>query len=145
MEGNQTVSEQTSTPDGPMGAALHKLGLRPGHIVVEYGYDDDVEESVREAVEALVGGPLEDEDYDGVVDGVLLWWREGDGDLTDELVDSMTQLEDGGSIVLLTPGAGRPDRVAAHDVEEACTTCSLSASGFVPVEGWVGQRLVGRR
>lgn len=128
-----------------MTAALRKLGLRPGQVVVEYGYDDDVEESVRDAVESLVEGPLEDEDYDGIVDVVLLWWRDGDGDLTDELVDSLTQLEEGGSIALLTPGAGRPDRVAAHDVEEACTTCSMSASGFVPVESWVGQRLVGRR
>jgi hypothetical protein len=145
MDGNERASEQTSTPDGPMAAALHKLGLRPGQVVVEYGYDDDVEEPVREAVEGLVEGPLEDEDYDGVVDVVLLWWRDGDGDLTDELMDSLTRLEDGGSIALLTPGAGRPDRVAAHDVQEACTTCSLSASGFVPVEGWVGQRLVGRR
>ena len=114
-----------------MATGLRKLGLRPGQIVVEYGYDDDVDESVREAVESMAEGPLEDEDYDGVVDVVLLWWRDGDGDLTDELVDSLTRLEDGGSIVLLTPGAGRPDRVAAHDVEEACTTCSLSASGFV--------------
>ncbi|QFG70255.1 DUF3052 domain-containing protein [Ornithinimicrobium pratense] len=128
-----------------MGAALRKLGLRPGQIVVEYGFDDDVEESVRDAVEALAEGPLEDEDYDGVVDVVLLWWRDGDGDLTDELMDSLTRLEEGGSIVLLTPGTGRPDRVPAPDVQEACTTCSLSASGFVPVQGWVGQRLVGRR
>jgi hypothetical protein len=145
MEANERASEQTSTTDGPMGAALRKLGLRPGQIVVEYGYDDDVEESVRDAVEALAEGPMEGEDYDGVVDVVLLWWRDGDGDLTDELVDSLTLLEEGGSIVLLTPGTGRPDRVAAPDVQEACTTCSLSASGFVPLEGWVGQRLVGRR
>lgn len=128
-----------------MERALRKLGLRQGQVVVEYGYDDDVEEAVREAVEALVEGPIEEDDYDGVVDVVLLWWRDGDGDLTDELVDSLTALEDGGSIALLTPGVGRDDRVPAADVQEACTTCSLSASGAVPLGGWVGQRLVGRR
>lgn len=145
MDGNESASEQTKTTAGPLASGLHKLGLRAGQVVVEYGYDDDVDEDVREAVESLVEGPLEDEDYDGVVDAVLLWWRDGDGDLTDELVDSLTRLEEGGSIALLTPGAGRPDRVAAHDVQEACTNCSLSASGFVPVRSWVGQRLVGRR
>lgn len=128
-----------------MERALRKLGLRQGQVVVEYGYDHDVEEAVREAVEALVEGPIEEDDYDGVVDVVLLWWRDGDGDLTDELVDSLTALEDGGSIALLTPGVGRDDRVPAADVQEACTTCSLSASGAVPLGGWVGQRLVGRR
>lgn len=128
-----------------MERALRKLGLRQGQVVVEYGYDDDVEEAVREAVEALVEGPIEEDDYDGVVDVVLLWWRDGDGDLTDELVDSLTALEDGGGIALLTPGVGRDDRVPAADVQEACTTCSLSASGAVPLGGWVGQRLVGRR
>ncbi|WP_431472969.1 DUF3052 family protein [Ornithinimicrobium sp. W1665] len=76
---------------------------------------------------------------------VLLWWRDGDGDLADELVDALTTLEEGGFIALLTPGAGRPDRVAAHEVQEACTTCSLSAAGAIPLGAWIGQRLVGRR
>lgn len=145
MEGYQEEKEQSTTTDGPMGAGLRKLGLKPGQVVIEYGYDDDVDEDVRSAVETMVEGPLEEEDYDGVVDVVLLWWRDGDGDLTDELVDSMGTLEDGGSIVLLTPGTGRADRVAAPDVQDACDTCSLSASGFVPVGGWMGQKLVGRR
>lgn len=131
--------------DGPLLAALGKLGLRAGQVVVEYGYDEDVDEDVRAAVEAVVEGPLEDDDYDDVVDVALVWWRDGDGDLADELVDVMATLEDGGCIALLTPGASREDRVPAHDVQEACTTCSLSASGAVPLGGWVGQRLVGRR
>ena len=36
----------------------------------------------------------------------LIWWRDGDGDLTDALVDAMTVLDDGGPIWLLTPKAG---------------------------------------
>lgn len=124
---------------------VRKLGLREGQIVVEYGYDDDVEDSVRRVAEHVVGSPLEYEDYDGVVDVVLLWWRDGDGDLTDELVDSLTTLEEGGCIVLMTPGAGRDDRVPAPDVQDACTTCSMTASGAVSMGAWIGQRLVGRK
>ena len=122
-----------------------RLGFKPGQIVIEFGYDEDVDEDFRESVEGIIGSALEDEDYDGVVDVVLLWWREGDGDLADELMDALTTMEDGGFIALLTPGARRDDRVAAHDVQEACTTCSLTASGAVALGDWVGQRLVGRK
>lgn len=145
MDANETATEQSTTANGPLMGGLRKLGLKPGQVVIEFGYDEDVEEDLRVAAETLTEGPLEDEDYDGVVDVVLLWWRDGDGDLTDELVDAMSTLDDGGSIVLLTPGAGREDRVAAPDIQDACDTCSFSASGGVPLGGWLGQRLVGRR
>lgn len=130
---------------GPMAGAVDRLGFAHDQIVIEHGYDDDVDEDFREAVVAKVGEPLEDEDYDGVVDVVLTWWRDGDGDLADHLMDVMTTMEEGGFIALLTPGAGSADRVPAHELQEACTTCSLTASGAVPVGGWIGQRLVGRR
>ncbi|WP_256838784.1 DUF3052 domain-containing protein [Ornithinimicrobium faecis] len=124
------------------------MGFAHDQIVLEYGYDDDVDEAFREQVQAVVGSALEGEDYTGVVDAVLVWWREDDGDLTDELVDCLALLEDGGFIALVTPGAGRSDRVPAHDVQEACNTAGLTASGAVPLgEGdqWHAQRLVGRR
>lgn len=127
---------------------MTRLGFAHEQIVLEYGYDDDVEETFRSQVEETVAGPLEDEDYTGVVDAVLLWWREGDGDLTDELVECVALLEDGGFIALVTPGKGRDDRVAAHDVQEACATAGLTASGAVPLGdtgAWHAQRLVGRR
>lgn len=131
-----------STVVGP----VNKLGFQPGQIVIEFGYDDDVDEDFHDGVEDAIGQPVEDSDYDGVVDAVLLWWREGDGDLIDDLVDALTTVEDGGFIVLLTPGKGRQDRVEAHDVQEACTTTGLTASGATPVgPEWVAQRLVGRR
>ena len=38
-------------------------------------------------------------------DAVLLWWRDGDGDLGDALVDMVGVLDDGGFVVLLTPKA----------------------------------------
>src|SRR5699024_9637190 len=73
--------------------ALGRLGFRPGQVVIEYGYDDDVDETFREQVEDATASPLEDEDFDGVVDAVLLWWRDGDGDLGDDLMDAIATLE----------------------------------------------------
>lgn len=142
---DERTHEVDAAGDDALEAPVRRLGFAPGQIVIEYGYDDDVDEDLRRTVESVVEGPLEDEDYDGVVDVVLLWWREGDGDLADELVDSLTTMEEGGFIALLTPGAGRGDRVPAHDVQEACTVCSLSAAGGVQLGDWVGQRLVSRR
>ncbi|MGB3829467.1 MAG: DUF3052 domain-containing protein [Ornithinimicrobium sp.] len=127
-------------------ATVDKLGFKPEQIVIEFGYDDDVDAEFRAAVEVAVTSPLEDENYDGVVDAVLLWWREGEGDLTDELVDALTMLEEGGFIALVTPGRGRSDRVEAHVVAEACTTSGLTATGAVPLSPqWHAQRLVGRK
>ncbi|WP_332875449.1 DUF3052 domain-containing protein [Ornithinimicrobium sediminis] len=134
------------TESGRVAGPVDKLGFRPGHVVMEFGFDDDVDADLRESVEDVVGSELEDDAYDGVVDAVLLWWRDGDGDLTDELVDALTMVEEGGFIALLTPGKGRSDRVEAFAVQEACTTSGLTASGAVPVgRDWLAQRLVGRK
>lgn len=127
-------------------AVITRLGFTAGQVVIEFGYDDDVDLEFREQAEEVLTSPLEDEDFDGIVDGVVLWWRDGDGDLTDDLVDSFAVLEDGGYIVLLTPARHRPDRVPAEVVQEACTTSGLTANGAVPIgPDWVAQRLVGRR
>ena len=145
----QTRTEQQADGEDqgtdPLVGLMRKLGLREEQIVVEYGDDEDTEPGVRDAAARVVGSPVEGESYDGVVDVVLLWWRDGEGDLADELMDTLTTLEEGGSIVLLTPGAGREDRVPAADVQDACTTCSMVASGAVNLGGWIGQRLVGRK
>lgn len=127
--------------------ALGRLGFRPGQVVIEYGYDDDVDETFREQVEDATASPLEDEDFDGVVDAVLLWWRDGDGDLGDDLMDAIATLEDGGFIALLTPGTGRLDRVPAADVQDSCNAVGLTSTAAQPVGAgeWVVQRLVGRR
>ena len=143
------TSERNKSVDvaeaGPLAASVSRLGFAPGQIVIEYGYDDDVEPDVRQAIEALTEGPLEDEGYNGVVDVVLVWWRDGDGDLADDLMDALTTMEEGGFIALLTPSSRREDAVAAHVVQEACQTCSMTAAGAIPLGGWIGQRLVGRK
>ncbi len=109
----------------------------------EFGYDDDVADDLRLAIEDVIGSELEDDDYDGVADAVLLWWRDGDGDLIDDVMDALTTLADGGFVVLVTPKVGRPDHVDASDVEEAARTAGLHASGSAGAGAdWNATRLV---
>ena len=93
-----------------------RLGLSPGNVVQELGYDDDCDDDLRASVAHLTGNALVDEDHEDVVDAVLLWWRDDDGDLVDALVDSLISLGDGGVVWLLTPKAGRdgPRRAGRH-------------------------------
>lgn len=120
-----------------------RLGLTEGQVVQELGYDDDVDHALREEVEAVTGTELLDEDAQEVVDAVLLWWRDGDGDLVDALVDALVSLDDAGVVWLLTPKAGRPGHVPPSDVEEAAPTAGLHSTRAVsPSRDWVASRLV---
>ena len=120
-----------------------RLGVKPGQVVQEIGYDDDVDEELRESVEAVTGNELVDEDYDDVVDVVLLWWRDDDGDLVDALVDSLTDLVRGGAIWLLTPKVGRSGAVDPADVAEAAPIAGLSTTTTAGVSReWSATRLV---
>ena len=97
----------------------------------------------------FVAGPFTgttDKQYDDVVDAVLLWWREGDGDLVDALVDALTSLADGGSIWLLSPKAGRDGHVEPSDITEAAPTAGLSQTSSISAgREWSGARLVAPR
>jgi hypothetical protein len=120
-----------------------KLGVEPGMVVQELGYDEDVDEEVRDAVEERAGDELLDEDADDVVDLVLLWWREGDGDLVDALVDAGGPLAESGVIWVLTPKTGKPGHVEPSEIAEAAPTAGLSQTSNVSVsEQWAGARLV---
>jgi DUF3052 family protein len=120
-----------------------RLGVKPGHVVQEIGYDDDCDELLRESVAAGEDVELVDEDYDDVVDGVLLWWRDEDGDLVDALVDAKTPLADGGYVVLLTPKAGREGHVEPSEIGEAAPTAGLSQTSTVSAgKNWSATRLV---
>ena len=88
-------------------SGLARLGFMSGQVVQEFGWDDDVDNDLRFAVEDVVGSDLADEDYGDVADAALIWWRSGDGDLVDILVDALPNLADGGFLVLLAPKAGR--------------------------------------
>ena len=124
---------------GPAG----RLGLRPGQVVQEIGYDDDCDDDLRDAIVEVTGNELVEEDYEDVAVAVLLWWREDDGDLVDSLVDALTSLADGGVIWLLTPKAGRDGHVEPSDIGEAAPTAGLSqTSSISAAPDWSGTRLV---
>jgi hypothetical protein len=120
-----------------------KLGVERGMVVQELGWDSDVDEVVRDAVEERAGDDLLDEDADEVVDLVLMWWREGDGDLVDALVDAIGPLADNGVIWVLTPKTGRAGHVEPSEIAEAAPTAGLSQTSNATIsEGWAGSRLV---
>jgi hypothetical protein len=119
-----------------------RLGIKPGMVVQELGWDEDADEDLRDAVIDLSGGEMVDEDTDEVADVVLLWWREDDGDLVDALVDALTNLADGGVIWLLTPKSGRPGHVESSEIEDAAPTAGLHATSTISASrDWTGTRL----
>jgi hypothetical protein len=119
------------------------MGFRPGQVVQELGWDEDCDDDIRLAVEAATGNELVDDDHDDVADAVLLWWRDGDGDLVDALVDALTDLGEGGHVWLLTPKVGREGYVEPSDVADAAPTAGLTTTSTVPLTGrWSAIKLV---
>lgn len=130
---------------GGVRSPADRFGIEPGMVVMEMGYDEDVDHDLRDALIDRVG-ELVDEDTDEVVDAVLLWYREDDGDLVDLLVDALGPLADNGVIWLLTPKAGRPGHVEPSDINEAAPTAGLQhTSSISAAKDWSGARLVAPR
>jgi hypothetical protein len=127
---------------GKIGVA-EKLGIESGMVVQELGWDEDVDDALRAAVEERIGGDLLDEEADETVSVVLLWWREDDGDLVDALLEATGVLAEDGVIWVLTPKTGRPGHVEPSDVAEAVPTAGLSQTSNISVaDDWAGIRLV---
>ena len=123
-------------------AGVLQLGLRRGWVVEELGWDDDVDEALREAIMEAIDGELV-EQSDEAVDVVVQWWRGDDGDVVDCLVDALTDLSDGGFIWLLTPKYGRPGHVSQADVAEGAVTAGLSLTSTALVsQDWAAHKLV---
>jgi len=123
-----------------------RMGLKPSMIVMEIGYDDDVDDNLRTQVEGLTGEELVSEDSDEVVDAVLIWYREGDGDLADLLVDAIAPLAEAGFIWLLTPKRGRGGYVEPSDIAEAAAIAGLSQTSITTAGAdWSAARLAGRK
>ncbi len=122
--------------------AIARFGLEAGKIIQEFGYDDDVDQAFREAIMEATGEVLVDESYGDVTDGVLVWFRDGDDDLADLLLDVQSLLDDGGTVLLLTPKARHDGHVEPRDVEEASSLAGLHATSTVVVgEAWAATHL----
>ncbi|GHH59575.1 hypothetical protein GCM10018781_03020 [Kitasatospora indigofera] len=120
-----------------------RLGIEPDAVVLELGLDEDCDEALRAAVEERAGSELLGEDADEVVDVVLLWWREDDGDLVDALVGALGPLAESGVIWVLTPKTGRDGYVEPSDIAEAVPLAGLAQTASISVsDDWAGVRLV---
>jgi hypothetical protein len=119
------------------------MGFRPGTVVQELGWDEDVDDELRVQIEDTIDADMVDGDYGDVVDAVVLWWRDEDGDLVDALVDCKTDLVSGGVIWLLMPKVGRPNAVDPADVTEAAPIAGVAITSTAAVsQDWTATRLV---
>ena len=119
-----------------------KLGFKPDSVIQELGWDEDSDEELRTEIESYTGNAMVDGDIGEVVDGVILWWREEDGDLTDALVDALQDVDEGGFVWLLTPKVGRDGHVSGADIGEAAPIAGLSITTTSAVgPNWVATKL----
>jgi hypothetical protein len=136
-EGGLTV---VSAGDPPNYARL--LGIQKNQVVQELGWDQDSDDDIRFNIEDESGGDLLDEDADEVVDVVLLWWRDGDGDLVDTLMDAITPLAEDGVIWVVTPKTGKPGHVQPAEIAESAPTAGLMQTSSANLGDWIASRLV---
>lgn len=125
---------------------LAELGLSRESLVQEVGVDDDVDDEFRDALEALLEEPLLDEDEQEVVDAVILWYRDGDEDLVDAMMDCLTTLDDGGVVWLFTPRSGRDGYVPPVEIEDAATNAGLHVTSSAGASAdWAAAKLMARK
>jgi hypothetical protein len=138
-----TRANEMPAGDDPARALAARLGFTAGQVVQEVGYDDDCDNELRTSIALVTESQLVDLEYDDVVDVVLLWWRDDDGDLVDVLVDALEFLADQGVIWLLTPKPGRDGHVEASDISDAAPTAGLQSTSTISASReWQGTRLV---
>ena len=119
-----------------------RLGIDKDHAIQELGWDEDTDDDIRADIEEAIGGELLDEDADEVVDIVLLWWRDDDGDLVDRLMDAITPLADEGIVWVVTPKTGKPGHVQPAEIAEAAPTAGLVVTSSANLGDWIASRLV---
>jgi Protein of unknown function (DUF3052) len=118
------------------------LGIEKDQVVQELGWDEDTDDDIRVDVEDASGSELLDEDADEVVDVVLLWWRDDDGDLVDRLMDAITPLAEDGVIWVVTPKTGKPGHVQPAEIAESAPTAGLMQTSSANLGDWIASRLV---
>ncbi len=122
------------------------MGFKKGDLILEVGRGDDSDPSVRERVIEITRTAFLDADSHEVVDGVIIWWRDGDGDLFDELMDGLTYLTQSGPIWVLTPKVGRGGHVEPSDIQDAAPIAGLSVTSTISIaHDWSATRLVARK
>lgn len=140
------MSATADHADGKSGAPSKaaRLGLESGWIVQEIGYDpEDCDEDLRTAIQEVTGEDFVDEDTDEVVDVVLLWFRDEDGDLVDSFFEILSDLKAGGVVWLLTPKVGRDGYVETSDIAEAAQVAGLATTSSLTVtDDWSATKLV---
>src|ERR1700739_3028415 len=119
-----------------------RLGIQKNQVVQELGWDEDTDDNIRADNEEACGGELLDEDTDEVIDVVLLWWRDGDGDLVDRLMDVITPLADVGVIGGPSPKTGNPGHVLPAEIAESAPTAGLMQTSSANLGDWSASRLV---
>lgn len=119
-----------------------KLGISHGMVVQELGWDEDSDDDLRADVEDTLGDEVLDEDSDEVVDVVVLWWRDGDGDLVDALINAIAPLSDEGFVWVLTPKTGQSGHVEPSEIAESAPTAGLTQTSAINLGSWTGSRLV---
>jgi hypothetical protein len=122
------------------------MGFEKGQLILEIGRASDCDENLRKELAEITGEPLIESNASEVVDAVLIWFREDDGDLTDELVDALTFLSETGPIWVLTPKAGRDGHVHPSDIQDAANTAGLSQTSTIAVApNWSATKIVHRK
>jgi hypothetical protein len=132
----------------PMGVdqIVERLALEPGELILEVGLDSDCDNEFRSAIEKRTGTKFIEDATTEVVDAVLLWWRDGDGDLVDDLMDGLTYLTETGPIWLLTPKVNRDGHVEPSDIQEAAPIAGLAQTvSFAIGNDWTATKLVARK
>jgi hypothetical protein len=123
-----------------------RMGFAAGELILEVGYGPDCDDVLRSEISKITGTQLIEGQTTEVVDAVILWWREGDGDLVDELMDALTYLTETGPIWVLTPKLGRDGHVDSSEIQDAAPIAGLSQTSTLALaKDWAGTRLVARK
>ena len=123
-----------------------RMGFEKGQLILEIGHGSDCDENLRQQIVEIIGEPFIQNDTNEVVDCVLIWFREDDGDLTDELVDALAYLSESGTIWVLTPKVGRDGHVQASDIQDAVNIAGLSQTSTIAVApNWTATKIMHRK
>lgn len=120
------------------------LGIEDSAVVMEFGWDEDSDSRIPEAIEEYIGESLLDDDTDEICDVVLMWWREDDGDLVDGLVDAGRCLGGNGCVWLLSPAVGHAGALGAGVVSESAQLAGMVQTRSGRLGEWQAARLLQR-